>query len=175
MVECKVTALILYHHTNTVSTEPGSFGHTTQTQCFAAKEPGCGWPWPGQPAMLRKATLANAPLKNGWLPRNFLVVDRARYFQGPSHSCAGDLFFSTRGHTIPARVFSCSHSQPHHSNPASSLHGSTQLVWPNPSHFYPARTTASPLSAVVRGGGRQPWRHCNGFSRPGPTSSKPSN
>jgi hypothetical protein len=62
MVECKVNVLILYHHTNTVSTEPGSFRHTTQTRCVAAKEPGCGWPWPGQPAMLRKATLANAPL-----------------------------------------------------------------------------------------------------------------
>jgi hypothetical protein len=63
MVECKVNVLILYHHTNTVSTELGSFRHTTQTQCVAAKEPGCGWPWPGQPAMLHKATLANAPCK----------------------------------------------------------------------------------------------------------------
>jgi hypothetical protein len=61
MVECKVNVLTLYHHTNTVSTEPGSFRDTTQTQCVAAKESGCGWPWPGQPAMLRKATLANAP------------------------------------------------------------------------------------------------------------------
>jgi hypothetical protein len=61
MVECKVNVLTLYHHTNTVSTEPDSFRDTTQTQCVATKEPGYGWPWPGQPAMLRKATLANAP------------------------------------------------------------------------------------------------------------------
>jgi hypothetical protein len=62
MVECKVSVLILYHETNTISTEPNSFGYMTQTWYVAAKESGCGWPWPGQAAILDKATLTNAPL-----------------------------------------------------------------------------------------------------------------